>query len=152
MKSIFQSAGSLVAVLIAAAALTGCAAGQEEHMQHRPDAASATSPGGMGRGGSTGQMGMMGGAGPDGQKGMMGGADGQKGMMGGGAAGQKGMMGSGAGGQMGMMDKKSMCEMHDKMMSAKTPAERTAMMDDHMKNMSPEEKQKHMGMMKQQCK
>ena len=139
MKSIFQSAGSLVAVLIAAAALAGCAAGQEERMQHRPEAASATSPGGMGQGGSTGQMGMMGGAGPDGQKGMMGGADGQKGMM-------------GAGGQMGMMDKKSMCEMHDKMMSAKTPAERTAIMDDHMKNMSPEARQKHMEMMKQQCK
>jgi hypothetical protein len=30
-----------------------------------------------------------------------------------------GMMGGGASGQMGMMDTKSMCEMHDKMMSAK---------------------------------
>ena len=142
MKSVFHSAGSLVAVLIAAAALTGCAAGQGEHLQHHPEAASATSPGEMGRGGSTGQMGMMGGAGPDGQKGMMGG----------GADGQKGMMGGGADGQMGMMDKKSMCEMHDKMMGAKTPAERTAMMDDRMKNMSPEARQKHMEMMKQQCK
>lgn len=141
MQSIFQSAGSLVAVLIAAAALTGCATSQEEHRQHHPEAAAAGSPADMGRGGSTAQMGAMGGAGPDGQRGMMGGgADGQKGMMGGGA------------GQMGMMDKKSMCEMHDKMMSGKTPAERTAMMDDRMKNMSPEERQKHMEMMKQQCK
>ena len=138
MKSIFQSAGSLVAVLIAAAALTGCATSQDEHRQHHPEAAAAGWPADMGRGGSTG---MMGGAGPDGQRGMMGG----------GADGQKGMMGSGAG-QMGMMDKKSMCEMREKMMSSKSPAERTAMMDDRMKSMSPEERQKHMEMMKQQCK
>ncbi len=131
MKSIFRSAGSLMAVFVAAAALTGCAAIKEEHKQHHPAASATESPGGMGRGGSTGQMGMMGGAGPDGQKGMMGG---------------------GASGQMGMMDKKSMCEMHDKMMTARTPAERTAMMDDRMKNMSPEARQKHMEMMKQQCK
>ena len=131
-----------MAVFVAAAALTGCAAIQEEHKQHHPEAAAQESSGSMGRGGSTGQMGMMGGAGPDGQRGMMGG----------GADGQKGMMGGGAGGQMGMMDKKSMCEMHDKMMTAKTPAERTAVMDDRMKNMSPEERQKHMEMMKQQCK
>ena len=114
MKSVFQNAGSLIAVLIAAAALSGCAVGQEEHLQHHPEAASATSPGGMGQGGTTGQMGMMGNAG-------------------------------------GQMDMKSMCEMHNKMMSSKTPAEQTAMMDDHMKSMSPEMRQHHMKMM-QQCK
>jgi hypothetical protein len=73
MKSVFRSAGSFVAVLIAAAALSGCAAGQEEHLQHHPEAASATAPGSMSRGGSTGQMGMTGGA--DGQMGMMGRGD-----------------------------------------------------------------------------
>ena len=124
MKSIFQSAGSLVFALIAAAALTSCAATQEEHLQHHPEAASATSPGGMGRGSSTGQTGMMGGA--DGKMGMMGGADGQ-------------------------MDMKSMCKMHNNMMSSKTPEQQRAMMDDHMKSMSPEARQKHMEMM-QQCK
>ena len=113
MKSIFQSLGSRVAVLIAAIALTGCAAIRDEHRQHQLEASSATSPGGMGRGGSTGQMGMMGGAG-------------------------------------GQMDMKSMCEMHNKM-SSKTPKERSAMMDEHMKSMSPEMRQRHMEMM-QQCK
>lgn len=127
MKSIFQNVGSLVAILIAAAALSGCAVGQGEHLQHHPEAAAAKSSTDMGRGGSTGQMGMMGG-----------GADGQKGMMG--------------GGQMGMTDKKSMCEMHNKMMSSKTPEERSAMMDEHMKSMSPEMRQHHMEMMQQQCK
>jgi hypothetical protein len=107
-----------MAVFVAAAALTGCAAMEEKHRQHHPESSTAESSGGMGRGGSTGQMGMMGG---------------------------------GAGGQMGMMDKKSMCEMHDRMMTAKTPAEQAAMMDECMKNMSPEARQKHMEMMKQQC-
>lgn len=114
MKLIFQRASSLVFALIAAAALTGCAASQEDHLQHHPGAASATSPGGMGRGGSPGQMGMMGGAN-------------------------------------GRMDMKSMCEMHNKMMSSKTPEQQRAMMDDHMKSMSPEMRQHHMEMMKQ-CK
>lgn len=69
------------------------------------------------------------------------------------ATGSPGSMGrGGSAGQMGMMDAKSMCEMHDRMMSAKTPAERTAMMDERMKNSSPEERQRHMEMMKQQCK
>ena len=67
------------------------------------------------------------------------------------STGQMGMMGGGASGQMGMMDRKSMCEMHHRMMTAKTPAERAAMMDERMKNMSPETRQKHLEMMKQQC-
>jgi hypothetical protein len=53
---------------------------------------------------------------------------------------------------MGMMDMKAMCDMHEKMMNAKTPEERRAMMDERMKNMSPEMMQKHMEMMQEQCK
>ena len=112
MKSIFQSAGSFTAVLAAAAALTGCAAVQEEHRQHHPDPATANAQGGMGPGG---KMGMMGGAG-------------------------------------GQMDMKARCETHEKMQSARTPEERSAMMEDRMKNMSAEMRQRHMEMMQQQCK
>lgn len=58
-------------------------------------------------------------------------------------------------GQMGMMDSmdmKTMCDMHKKMMSSKTPAEREAMMDRNMKSMSPEMRQKHMEMMEAKCR
>lgn len=64
-----------------------------------------------------------------------------------------GAMGSGSSGnQMGMMDMKSMCAMHQQMMSAKTPEEQRAIMDEHMRGMSPEMMQKHMEMMQQHCK
>ena len=64
-----------------------------------------------------------------------------------------GTMGHGSSGdQMGTMDMKAMCDMHQKMMSAKTPEERRAMMDEHMKTMSPEMVQKHMKMMQEKCK
>lgn len=59
-------------------------------------------------------------------------------------AGQMGMMGS--------MDIKSMCDMHKNMMSARTPSEREAMMDQRMKSMSPEMRQKHLSMMEEKCK
>jgi hypothetical protein len=49
-----------------------------------------------------------------------------------------------------MMDMQAMCDMHKKMMSAKTPAERQAMMNEHMKSMTPEMRQ-HMQMMHEQC-
>ena len=49
------------------------------------------------------------------------------------------------------MDMKAMCAMHEKMKSTKTPEEQKAMMDEHMKTMSPESMQKHMEMMAQ-CK
>lgn len=39
---------------------------------------------------------------------------------------------------MGMMDMQSMCEMHKKMMGGKPTAEQQAMMNEHMKSMSPE--------------
>lgn len=54
--------------------------------------------------------------------------------------------------KMNMMDMKAMCDMYQKMMSAKTPEERRAMMNERMKNMSPEMMQKHMDMMQAQCK
>ncbi len=50
------------------------------------------------------------------------------------------------------MDMKAMCEMHQKMMSTKTPEERQAMMDQHMKSMSPEKMKAHMEMMQNKCK
>ena len=148
---------SLMAILFAATALAGCAATQqrsqepssqgsitqEEHQAHHPQGAAAQPSG------TTGQGGMMGG----GQGGMMGG--GQGGMMGG---GQGGMMGGGQGGMMGQggaagqMDMKSMCEMRDRMRNARTPEERSAMMNERMKNMSPEMRQRYMEMMQQQCR
>jgi uncharacterized protein (DUF3084 family) len=57
-----------------------------------------------------------------------------------GMAGSKGMMMSDA-------DMKSMCQMHEQMMRAKTPEERKAIMAEHMKSMSPEMRQRHMEMM-----
>jgi len=107
MKSIFRNAASFAAILLASAALSGCAALREQHAQHHPEAASTGSQGTMGRGG---QMGMM-----------------------------------------GNMDMKSMCEMHDRMMSARTPEERSAMMNERMKNMSPEMRERQVEMMRQQC-
>jgi len=50
-----------------------------------------------------------------------------------------------------MMDMQAMCDMHKQMMSGKSPAERQAMMDDHMKSMAPEMRQ-HMRMMHEQCR
>lgn len=49
-----------------------------------------------------------------------------------------------------MMDAKAMCEMHKGMMAGKTPQERQAMMDEHMKSMSPEMRQR-MQAMHAQC-
>jgi hypothetical protein len=64
-----------------------------------------------------------------------------------------GMMSSGdSSGQMGMMDMKSMCDMHDKMMSAKTYEERQAIMDERMKNMSPQMRQDQLQMMQNKCR
>lgn len=63
--------------------------------------------------------------------------------------GHMGMKGGhmGSGMMMSEAEMKSMCDMHMKMMSAKTPEERKAMMDEHMKTMSPQMKQHHMEMM-----
>lgn len=61
-----------------------------------------------------------------------------------------GAMGDGP--QMSMMDMQAMYAMHKKMMSGQIPEEQGAMMDEHMKTMSPEMKRKHMQMMQEQCK
>ncbi len=52
---------------------------------------------------------------------------------------------------MASMDMQSHCEMHKKMMSGKPSAERQAMMQEHMKSMTPEMRQK-MQAMHEQCK
>lgn len=57
-----------------------------------------------------------------------------------------------AGEKMGMMDLKTMCEMHTKMMGAKTADERQAMMAGKSGTMSPEMMKKQMEMMDQKCK
>lgn len=58
----------------------------------------------------------------------------------------------GKGGADGKMDMKSMCDMHAKMMNANTADERSAMMDERMKNMSPDMRQRQRDMMQQHCK
>lgn len=52
---------------------------------------------------------------------------------------------------MGAMDMQSHCEMHKKMMSGKSSGEQQAMMQEHMKSMAPEMRQK-MQSMHEQCK
>ena len=51
----------------------------------------------------------------------------------------------------GTMDMQSMCEMHKKMMTGKPSAEQEAMMQEHMKSMTPEMRQR-MQAMHEQCK
>ena len=125
----------LIATLSTVAALTGCAATQqqdrqtaplgsvpqEEHQAHHPQSA-ATQPSA-----ATGE--------------------GMAGMHGGMMSGQGGMMGQG-----GQMDMKSMCDMHERMKNARTPQERGAMMNDTMKTMTPEMRQRHFEMMEQRCR
>ena len=52
---------------------------------------------------------------------------------------------------MSAMDMQSHCEMHKKMMSGKSSAEQQAMMQEHMKSMTPEMRQQMMAM-HEQCK
>lgn len=49
------------------------------------------------------------------------------------------------------MDMQSMCEMHKSMMSGKSSAEQQAMMEEHMKSMTPEMRQR-MQAMHDRCK
>ncbi|ROZ79582.1 hypothetical protein [Ramlibacter sp. WS9] len=51
----------------------------------------------------------------------------------------------------GSMDMQAMCEMHKKMMSGKPPAEQQAMMQEHMKSMAPEMRQRAQAM-HEKCK
>lgn len=59
-------------------------------------------------------------------------------------AGGMGMMGGGKGMMMSDADMKSMCEMHEQMMRAKTPDEQRAVMAEHMKKMPPEIRHRYM--------
>lgn len=52
----------------------------------------------------------------------------------------------------GAMDRTAMCGRYEKMISQKTPADREAMMDRHMKSMPPEMQQRHMEMMQEKCR
>ena len=52
---------------------------------------------------------------------------------------------------MGSMDMQAHCEMHKKMMSGKSSAEQQAVMQEHMKTMSPDMRQR-MQAMHEQCK
>ncbi len=99
----------LIAPVILAAALTGCATDQSrQHKQHHPDNSAAPAK-----------------------------------------------MGDKSSGGMAMTeaDMMAMCgDMHEKMMSAKTPEERKAMMQEHMKSMPPDMMKKHMAMMQEHMK
>lgn len=55
-------------------------------------------------------------------------------------------------GKAGMMDMKTMCDMHKEIMSAEMPSARRAMIDEKMKGMSADEKQKQLEMMDERCK
>jgi hypothetical protein len=55
-------------------------------------------------------------------------------------------------GQTGTADLQTMCSMYRNMANARTPEERQAMMDQHMRQMSPEMQQRHMQMMGERCK
>ncbi|MDQ6880985.1 MAG: hypothetical protein M3150_02710 [Pseudomonadota bacterium] len=56
-----------------------------------------------------------------------------------------------SGGSSSMMDMQSMCEMHKMMMAGKPTAEHQAMMQEHMKSMTPDKREKMQKMM-EQCK
>jgi hypothetical protein len=148
MKSMFRTPSSLTAVFFAIFSVTGCAdtqhlnegpptsaIPQKDHQIHHPQGGTTQRSSATEQGNVTGQNGVMGGTGT------------QAGMMSQGSSGQMGMMGQG-----GQMDMKAMCEMHERMKNAATPAERNAMMNERMKNMSPEMKQQHMETMQRQCK
>lgn len=58
---------------------------------------------------------------------------------------------SGAHADTGAMDMQAMCEMHKKTMSGKPPAEQQSMMQEHMKSMAPEMRQRAQAM-HEKCK
>jgi len=124
-----------LATLAAAASLAACAnvPGDQDHGAHHPGQSASTMAG------SQGSCGMMGGA----TAGNQAGCD----MMGGSQAG--GQTGSAAG--MHQMNKEDMCAMYRSMRDAPNEQARQAMMDRNMEAMSPEMRQRHMEMMRQQC-
>ncbi|ALK96093.1 hypothetical protein AB595_08615 [Massilia sp. WF1] len=130
----------ILAGLAVTAGLVACAtpaADQDQHhARHHPaqseDMAAPASPGG-----SAAQGGMGSGA--------MTGSQGGCGMMGGNTTGSQ------AGCGMQHMDKDAMCAMYRSMRDAPTEQARQAMMDQNMRAMSPEMRQRHMEMLRQQC-
>ena len=64
--------------------------------------------------------------------------------------GSMGSMGGMSGMGAGQMDMQAMCEKHKSMMAGKSAAEQQAMMNEHMKSMSPE-MQTHMKAMHEKC-
>jgi hypothetical protein len=68
-----------------------------------------------------------------------------------GSGGTAGSTGSGTGEEPGAGDQRAMCEMSRRIMGARTPAERQALMDQNMPGMSPELREQHLRMMLQQC-
>ena len=124
----------LLAVLLTANLLGACTSPPGgPHARHHPGttvnatapAAAATSSAPGGTGGATAQgtpgCAMMGGAGPAGCGGMR------------------------------AMDKEAMCAMHRNLRDAPDEAARQALMERHMRGMSPDMRQRHMEMMRQHC-
>jgi hypothetical protein len=111
-----------LAALAAVAALAGCASAGD-HDRHRMDGSDSatTATGGTMSAGTTGS-----------------------------AAGC-GMMTDCAAAQGQTMDKDAMCAMYRDMQNAPNDQARQAMMDRRMQGMSPEMRQRHMDMMRQQC-
>lgn len=112
---------------LAAASLVGCAnpsGGQDHGQHHAGQSVNSTAPASSGT--SPAQGGMTGGAMTGGQAG----------------CGSAGMQ---------HMDKDSMCAMYRSMRDAPTEQARQMMMDRQMQGMSPEMRQHHMEMMRQQC-
>jgi hypothetical protein len=140
----------IIASLVVTASLIGCATpsgdqGQDQDQHHPGQSAGTSAPDSSG--GAAAQGGMAGGA--------MTGSQAGCGMMGGSTTGAQagcGMMGGNkAAGAMPQMDKEAMCAMYRGMRDAPTDQARQAMMDRNMRGMSPEMRQQHMDMMRQQC-
>jgi hypothetical protein len=70
-------------------------------------------------------------------------------------AGSSGSAGSGtaagSGEHMGMQGHQDMCRLHQQMMSARTPEERQALMEQAMPDMPKESREQHLQMMQQMC-
>jgi hypothetical protein len=120
--TIFHFAGLIITAGLVACANAGN--GQQHEQHHAEQGASANQSVSSGASSSTG--GMMG----------------------------KGMTESGAGCPMmgcGAMDKEAACRMYRSMGDAPNEQERQAMMERYLQGMSPEMRQRHMEMMRQQC-
>lgn len=59
---------------------------------------------------------------------------------------------AGRGSQMERAERREMCDRYERMAGARTAEERMAMMDERMRDMSPEARQQHLDMLRQQCR